>query len=593
MIFPIPFRMVYEEGSYECKKIKWDEKLYDFYLNNRTGNEDITLKKENGLRMEEYELEINADGVSIVYASEAGLFRAFTSLRQLMKDGKQLPFVKIHDRPQFERRAYMLDISRCRMPKLETIIWLIDILADLKYNEFQLYMDSFCFKYDAYEAYTKEFDCLTASDIEYLDAYCKERFIELVPNQNSFGHMENWLAKEEFAHLGLTDGKTHATTLNPLLEETTEFVSKLYESLLPHFTSKYVNIGLDEAYGLGKFQTEEACKKYGADNVFMDYLNKLSDICKNKYDKNVMFWSDMIISHPESHKRIPKNAVVLNWGYDLIKSQMMEKRCMSLEQLGVPYYVCPGNCTWLSFTGRFDVMSFNVRTLGEVGREHGAKGYLMTDWGCGEGHMHFLPWSIVPAALAAQYAWEPGIEQNGGTLKNDYIYAAEDYADQNVFGAKVSRILYRMQQYYLLEPERLHGGTMAGLMFRKPLTETVYPFFFDLSKCGDDFYFDNVIDYMNKNIKTLEKVEFDEQFKREILVNARMVILAEECMKIRMSQNVTREKCMELCAFIDEIAEEFKELWLLRNYEKGLEDFYGQLMDKKKELQQLCVDTTK
>lgn len=592
MIFPVPVKEEYREGAYRMKETAGEQNLAAFYQQLKEGNEDISYESCALLTEEGYRIEVSEQGVLITCASESGKFRALTSLRQLLTEedeGWQLPLGIIEDHPQFERRGYMLDISRCRMPKVETLTWLIDLLADLKYNELQLYMDSFCYKYEAFPEVTAGFDCLTPEDIEYLDQYCADRFIDLVPNQNSFGHMAAWLAKPELAHLGLTDGTVPANTLNPLLEESIEFVDKLYGSLLPHFRSKYVSIGLDEAYGLGKFQTEEACEKYGADNVFMDYLNKLSELCEKKYGKTVMFWSDMIASYPESHSRIPKNAIALNWGYDLIKSQMMEKRSMDLERLNVPYYVCPGNCTWLSFTGRFDVMSFNVRTLGEVGRDHGAKGYLMTDWGCGEGHMHFLVWSLVPAALAGQYAWNVGAPQNGGTLKNDFIYAAEQYIDRTVFKAPVARILYRMQQYYLYEPERIHSSTMCCIIFRKKLTETVYPYFFDLKKCGDDFYFDNVISYMKQNLEALEQVEFDEQLKREIKVNANMVIMASEMMKVRMHQRVSGETCDYLCSYIDEIAAEYKTLWCERNYEKGVEDFLGQLMDRKRELQEMCL----
>lgn len=588
MIFPIPVQMEHGNGTYIFKETLREKNLFDFYNRTKDGNRDITVLKKENLDAEEYEIEIGKNGAVISHSTEMGKYRALTTLRQLIKAGTEVQFVKISDKPQFERRGYMLDISRCRVPKVETITWLIDILTDLKYNELHLYMESFCFKYEAFPEYTKDFDCLTPEDMEYLDNYCSQRYICLIPSQNSFGHMGQWLAKPELAHLGLTDGKAMPNTLNPLLDESVEFMDKLYSSLLPHFKSKYVSIGLDEAYGLGRFQTEEACKKYGADNVFMDYLNRLAELCEKKYGKHVMFWSDMIVDYPESHTRIPDNAIALSWGYDLIKSQMMEKWCENLEEKNVTYYVCPGNCTWESFTGRFDVMSFNVRTLGEVGRDHGAKGYLMTDWG-NTSHPHFLPWSLVPAALAAQYAWEVGEKQNGGCLKNYYIYAAEDYVDENIFHAKVSRLLYRMQQYYLLEPERIHGSTMAGLIFGKPLTWKEYPGFFDLAKCGDDFYFDNVITYMQKNIEALDKLEFDQRFKREIRVNAQMVILAEETMKIRMSQQVSEEKYEHLCSFIDSIAAEYKELWLYRNYENGVEGFLEQLADKKKELAMLRV----
>ena len=45
---------------------------------------------------------------------------------------------------------------------------------------------------------------MTGEEILALDAYCRERFIELVPNQNSFGHMERWLPLARYADLAET-----------------------------------------------------------------------------------------------------------------------------------------------------------------------------------------------------------------------------------------------------------------------------------------------------------------------------------------------------------------------------------------------------
>ncbi len=589
-IFPIPVKEEYIDGFYVLKETSREDSLFDFYLKLKEGNGDVAFTESPELKKEEYDICVGAEGVMIKYASESGKFRALTSLRQMMEDGK-LPIGTVHDYPQFENRGYMLDISGGRMPKVETITWLIDLLADLKYNELQLYMDSFVFKYDAFPEYTADFDCLTPEDIEYLDQYCYDRFIELVPNQNGFGHMEAWLDFPEFKHLALTDGTNRPDSLNPLLDESLEFVDKLYGSLLPHFRSKRINIGLDEVTGLGKYQSEEACKKYGIANVFMDYMNKLTELCEKKYGKTVMFWSDMITKYPEVHTRIPKNATALNWGYDLITSQLMEGRCIAMKNLNVPFYVCPGNSAWISFTGRFDIMSFNTRTLGEVGREHGAIGYLMTDWSSGDGHMHNMVWGLVPAALAGQYAWNVGDAQNGGNHKKGFIYAAERYIDENVFGGvRVSKLLYRIQQYYMLEPERIHSSSMCALIFPRHLKNKAYPGFFDLDECGDHFFFDNVIEYTRKNLEDLEKLDFDERWKREIKVNVHMVIMATELMKVRMDQKVSPKRCEYLCNYIDEIIKEHTELWLYRNYEKGLEVFVDRMKDKKQQLRELCAE---
>lgn len=580
MIYPRP--KLYEQRDGVCTvAFKKCGGHHEFCLINR----DLIKYVPNPLLgADAYILDIEPNAVTVTASCECGVYRAMTSLWQLSLGGG-IPCCRAEDETQFENRAYMLDISRCRMPKVENIKKLIDLLSELKYNEFQLYMESFCFKYSAFPKYTADFDCLTPDDIVELDKYCAERHIELVPNQNCFGHMKTWLDEEEFAHLGVGDDKESTATLNVLLPDTYEFVDKLFGSLLPYFTSKKVNIGLDEAYGLGRYQLEEECNTKGRDVVFTDWLNKVSDLCEKKYGKSVMFWSDMIINYPETFHHIPENAIALNWGYDLIQSALMEKSCMDLNAKGVKYYVCPGNSTWLAFTGRFDVMSFNVRTCAEAGRNNGAAGYLMTDWGCEEGHMHFPVWSLVPCALAAQYAWYDGVEQNGGMLKADLIRNAQEFVDNKFFGGKcVSEYLYRLQQYYLLEPERVHSSTMCCLIFRKPLSVSDCPEFFDLKNLCDDFYFDNVIWYVNRVLDDVYKLDINEQLKREIIINAKMVILAEELMKVRRSGCVTADKAEELKSLIDDISAEYKVLWNNINFEKGMEDYLDQLADRRREL---------
>ncbi len=586
MIFPQPISEEYFDGSYVLKNKVAFMPLLDFYGALKDGTADVEYRLNVAFAPEEYAIEVSTSGISITYSTQEGQYRALTSLRQIIDyEAGVVPFCKVQDKPQFKRRGYMLDISRCRMPKMDRIKLLIDQLSDLKYNEFQLYMESFCFKYDTYPQYTADFDCLTPEDIRELDDYCAERFIDLVPNQNCFGHMGTWLAQPELAHLEVGYPNEKSATLNILEEEALTLVENIFDSLLPHFKSQYVNIGLDEAYGLGKFQLEQVCKEQGADNVFMDYLNRISDLISRKYGKTVMFWNDMITNYPDSFKRIPENAVVLNWGYDLIKSILVEKKCQDLQKKNARYYVCPGNAVWLSFTGRFDVMSVNLRTYAEMGRTYGAEGYLLTDWGCGEGHMHNPVWSLVPAALAGQYAWNVGAEQNGGMLKNDLVYLAEQYVDKYIFGTKAANLVSRMQNYYTLEPIRVHGSTMCGIMFRKSLAQSKLDGWFDLDEVGNDFYFDNVIWYMERCLAELDKVEnLDEEYRRQIVSNAKMVILAEEFMKVRTHHGTTQDNARRLIAMIDEIYAEHKDLWLTMNYEKGIEDFLGQLEDKKQEL---------
>ncbi len=586
ILFPQPGFMDLHEGVFVLPVQEEYRDLMKFYRQVKAGIPGIDVAVSALLAKEEYDLDITGAGVKICVSCDEGLFRAVTSLQQmLLRTHGELPCVSIKDKPALPRRGYMLDISRGKKPRMETIKMMIDYLAALKYNEFQLYMEGDCFKYAAYPKETADFDCLTPENIVELNVYCKERFIDLVPNQNSFGHMYTWLKKPDFHHLGLFENEDEVpSTLNPLLPESFEFVCNLYQSLLPYFDSEYVNIGLDEAYGLGRYQIEEYCREKGKDVVFMEWLNKLNDHIRDTYGKKVMFWADMIYNYPQSYHMVPKDAIALEWGYELIQSQRMTAHCIAYRDAGVRYYVCPSVNTHGSLTSRMDVTTFNLRTCAELAVEYGAEGYLVTDWGDG-GHYQQWCWSMQPIALGGQYGWNPGKQQDGESFKAEFIRAAEDFTDEYFFGgAKVSRLMYRMANYYLLEPERVHVCTMSAKQLTLPISVTKYAHLFDIKDSGDDFYFDNVTEYVRKVMADIEKVDFDDRLKREIRLTAWLIELGSEICKVKLHPAESLDKVDELAAMIGRILPEYIEIWNYRNFEMGIARFRDYLIDRRAEL---------
>ena len=584
MIFPKPQKEKYFEGKYTLTgEYKLDD-LMEFYNSCKVSDADVEYSHDRLLSEDTYSINVSGEGIKVTYGTESGKFRALTTLFLLIRShGKNLPYAEICDAPHYLRRGYMLDVSRSRITKLDALKRLVDYLAELKYNELQLYMENFCFKFPKFPHLTKDFDCLTPEDIMELDKYCAERFIDLVPNQNCFGHMAVWLAEKEFAHLAVGDGSRIPDTLNILLPETKEFVEKLFDSVLPYFRSEYVNVGLDEAFGLGKYQLEQICRDKGKAAVFMDWLSWVSDLIKEKYGKTVMFWSDMVYEAKEHFHLIPKGAVALNWSYDLIETALADRRCAYLEENEIPFYVCPGTSLWRSFTGRFDLMTFNMRTMAEFGRKHGARGYLLTDWGNGF-HVNYPVFSLVPIALGAQYSWNSGAEQDGSNMKHGLLTASQNYVDWRIFGGKrVSHLHYKLGQAYLLEPKRCHCLSMCSHALRISVNETSVFRLFDL-KNEDPFYFENVISYLEKTLKAVIECDFDEIYKRQTILNTQMYILAAELCLVRINKNADREKLDELISLIDWICKEHRELWLMECYEKGLEKFINLLQSRKSEL---------
>ncbi len=599
MIFPKPKHEAYFEEKYTLVNTKKADDAYSFYSQVKDGNEDITCFENKMLKKEEYGITIGKKGIIITYGTDEGLFRAITSLYQLVKkQGESLAFCEISDCPDIERRGLMINISSGRVYKLEMLKKIVDNMTELKYNELQLYMDAFCFPYEDYMEYVKEHSYITAEEVKELDRYCRERFVDLVPNQNCFGHMQAWLAKKELAHLGVGNEEYPPTTINPLMPETYEFIGKLFDSLLPCFSSKFVHVGMDEAKGLGRFQLKEYCDKYGRDTLYMEHLQKLWELAYKKHDKNIMFWADMVWDWEHMYHKIPKNAIAVEWGYQEVQVQLMYEHCRRLKEGGVKFYVASAVNAHASFTGTSDTNYFHIKTCGEIGKELGATGILLTDWGSKGGFI----WSYIPLALNAQYGWNVGPKQNGEDYKCDLLHASWDFVDDYWFGGKkISKLLHRASSYYLLEAERIHNASICGRLARKPLSMSCCPSslnneehqfapYADMNYIWDEFYDNNVITYMNAVMQQFKDANLPQEQLNPILTTCKIVIFETMLNPIRVSQSVSAEKLKEIEALIDEIKADYVSLWNNELKEKGMEIYFNYLENRRNELRALCTD---
>jgi hypothetical protein len=359
---------------------------------------------------EGYALVIGAQGVTIHYRQEGGLRAAVATLRQLLREhGRRLPRLVIRDYPDFPRRGVMLDVSRGRVPNLQTLLDLVEHLADFKINEFQLYMEH-TFAYRNYEPVWRGWGALTGEEILQLDARCRALGIDLVPNQNSFGHLRYWLEHPPLKKLAEVAGPyeceggayaRYPATLAPNHPGTLPFLRGLFDELLPHFTSPRFNVGCDETWDLGRGQSKRLCAAKGSGEVYVDFLRKIHREVEARGHR-IMFWGDIVLSHPELIRELPKDVIALNWGYEA--DHPFEREAGLFGKSKVPFYVCPGTSSWMSLIGRHDNAFANLHQAAKAGLKHGAIGYLNTDWGDG-GHPQPLAVSYLPYLLGAALSW--------------------------------------------------------------------------------------------------------------------------------------------------------------------------------------------
>lgn len=355
-----------------------------------------------------YELRIDAQGVRITAHDQAGAFYARQTIAQLLRQyPRDIPALHVEDWPDFPNRGVMLDISRDKVPTMATLRAIVDQLAELKINQLQLYTEH-TFAYRHHRIVWEKASPMTAEEIRELDAYCRQRFMELVPNQNSFGHMERWLKHPPYRTLSeCPDGAFYwgrhrpPATLNPLDPGSIALIRELYDELLPNFTSRHFNVGCDETMELGMGRSKEECERVGKGRVYLDFLLKIHAHVR-KHDRRMMFWGDIILHSPELIDQLPRDIIALEWGYEA--DHKFDEHGAAFARSGVPFYVCPGTSSWCSLSGRSDNAVANLRSAAKNGLKHGAIGYLNTDWG-DMGHWQFWPISLLPIAFGAAVSW--------------------------------------------------------------------------------------------------------------------------------------------------------------------------------------------
>ncbi|MBN9389384.1 MAG: family 20 glycosylhydrolase [Chloroflexi bacterium] len=529
-----------------------------------------------------YRLSIQPDQITVEASSPAGIFYGVATLSQVLKQsGQNLPCLEISDWPDFPARGYMLDISRDKVPTMETLLQLIDKLAAWKYNQLQLYTEH-TFAYLNHPVVWSEATPMTGQDILELDRYCKERFIELVPNQNSFGHMNRWLTHMEYAPLAeVTEGFTtpwgfvHGPfTIDPTNPASFDLIRSLFDELLPHFTSRQVNIGCDETFDLGQGRSREEVERIGKYRVYLDFLLKVSkELIGRGY--TVQFWGDIVQEEPDVIPLLPQQQLLaLDWGYE--ETHPFDLECSRFKASGIPFYVCPGTSTWCTLGGRTKNAIGNLLNAAEAGLKYGAVGFLNTDWG-DRGHWQTLPISYLGIAVGAAYSW--ALEANRSL---DVVEVLNRYAFEDAAGI-MGKVAYDLGEVYRLPGLARPNGSQLFWILQysdEQLTQAQRKSenYTSPDAGGRLVYVEDAV--LREAISTIDRIlapleesrmagEDAELVKREFTLTAWMMKLA--CLRALLADNPAKfraEYTVEIAAMLDE----YKQIWLTRNRSGGLKD---------------------
>ncbi len=282
-------------------------------------------RKNDNCPEEYYRLEIREGKILIVSKGEKGKFYANQSLKQLSAMGK-IPHCIIADMPEFPYRGFMIDSAR-HMQTVDEIKKCIEAAALFKFNIFHWHLcddqgwriesekypllnekgswrDCHGFGSDNKERYGGYY---TKAEIRDIVAFCKERFIEVVPEFDIPGHTTAIISTfPELSCRGVqipleTTGGIFKNILCAGKEEVYEFCYNILDEITELFPGKYVHIGGDEA-PKARWCNCENCQKTIKENSLKSeeelqgyFVNKIVTYLKNK-GKTAIAWNESLKS---------------------------------------------------------------------------------------------------------------------------------------------------------------------------------------------------------------------------------------------------------------------------------------------------------
>lgn len=525
---------------------------------------------EAGMAPEAYRLAIGTDGaVDVVAADAAGAFYAQATLAQLERVGGPagLPVGVVEDGPDLAVRGVMLDVSRCKVPTVETLLALVDRLASWKVNHLELYMEH-TFAYPGHQSVWAEADPYDEGDLDRLAAHCQKRHVELTANQNCLGHMERWLLHERYAPLGIARGVTSgpmgmpmpASTIDPSNPGSLELARDLFGTLGAAVPGTRFHVGLDEPWDL-------QASRVGEWATWLEALRGLPELAS----RQLLVWGDILAAHPELLGRLPDGVTVCDWGYEA--NHPFTARTEVLAGAGVDHWVSPGTSSWMSVLGRATNAMEGCRAAALAARDSGASGMLVTDWG-DFGHLQHLPVSDPGLAAAAAVSWCASANEGVDAAAMGALLDVHDFDDPS---GMLGGALVRLGDVHGLQPVAIPNMSFLVL----PLYFPQLPIGTGLGDELEPAHLDAVETALGQAVQDLGAAKPADDHGRlavgELEAGAQLVGLMVRDIRARLAGDGTvagipAAQRRALATELDDIEASHRERWLARNRPGGLEE---------------------
>lgn len=340
----------------------------------------------------------SSEGIKITYYSLNTLFRGIF----LMIANEDKEEIHIEQKCSFKNLGVMFDASRNAVMNIETIKDIVCHLALLGYNTLQIYTeDTMQIEGEEYFGYMR--GAYTSEEIKEVDSYCKMFGIELIPCVQTLAHINQITRYERY------DKIIDNTDILLVGEERTyELIESIIKTAASNFTSRKINIGMDEAHmvGLGKY-----LDKFGYSerfDIMIAHLERVIKICE-KYQFEAQMWSDMFFrlisgdyysveideEKKELFSKIPKNVKLIYWDYYAVNYDHYKKNLEIHKNITDNIGFAGGAWKWTGFAPDNAYSLITGEQSLKACKDNNINDFLLTCWGDNGGEASI--YSILPS----------------------------------------------------------------------------------------------------------------------------------------------------------------------------------------------------
>ncbi len=276
---------------------------------------------------------------------------------------------------QFRRLGTMLDCSRNAVPNLESLKAWIDLTADLGYTTLMLYTeDTYEVDGNPYFGYLR--GRFSKEELREIDAYAKERRMELIPCIQTLAHLQAIKRWPEYA--------PHFDTDDILLvgdERVYELIDQVFATLAQCFSSRLVHIGMDEADMLGRGRYLDQHGYQNSSEILLSHVKRVAEIGA-KYGFSFLMWSDLFFKLASCGRaRIPENVTLVYWDYYSTDPAHYSSMMQAHQQLKPGSWFAGGLWSWTGFAPHNGYSIRAARAAMESCRDNGVRDIFFTLWG--------------------------------------------------------------------------------------------------------------------------------------------------------------------------------------------------------------------